>query len=330
MSLDGRVQAVNPALTQLLGEPSSVLVGRRLSSLVHPDDLAELAGPGDPGSAPGVARAAVRLLCSGGRLRWCQVDSALVKDARGRPGHVVVCVVDITRHKQSQAALRDLATRDPLSGLANRRWFELQLARHLRLCSDDGPRGALLLLDLDNFKAVNDTLGHQAGDRLVMGTAATLRRHLRDGDVVARLGGDEFAVVLRHGSPEDAETVARKLVAAVREEVCAGGPASGPQASPPVTVSVGVAPFAYYPGEGAGQVLEAADSALYSVKRAGRNGYALAGRAQRRPLQQTRAAGPALDLSASPAVPGASSRPAFEQESGQSGGYAHRVLAAHH
>jgi len=264
---------------------------------------------------------------------------------------VLVSVVDITRHKRSQAALSELATRDPLSGLANRRWFELQLAEHARLCAEEGPRGALLLIDLDNFKQVNDTLGHQAGDRVLVDVGVILRRHLRDQDLLARLGGDEFAVILREGDPRAAEAVARKLVLAVRDEVSVtvGRPvdAAG-RACEGVTVSVGVAPFEVVSAEGgapeageprAGEpragrdggvvvdldgremtrpassraaaasaaepsrprplgarqasrpvtrsgraalgnaAMRSADAAMYQVKRSGRNGYAVAGRA---------------------------------------------------
>ncbi len=268
VSPEGRLEEVNPAFCALLGEPERALVGRRLSALVHPDDLSELAGPGDPGKAK-VAKAEVRIVCSDGRLRWCELASSLVRDSEGRPQHVLVYVVDITRHKRSQAALRDLATRDPLSGLANRRWFELQLARHLRTCASEGPKGALVVMDLDNFKRVNDTLGHQAGDRLVIDVAVTLRKHLRDRDLVARLGGDEFAVVLHDGDYWAAESVARKLVLAVRDEVNDG--AGG------VTVSLGVAPFDLFKGVNAKDALRSADAAMYAVKRSGRNGYAVAG-----------------------------------------------------
>ncbi len=238
------------------------------TALVYPDDLSELAGPGDPGKAK-VAKAEVRMVCSGGRLRWCELVSSVVRDRDGRPQHVLVYVVDITRHKRSQAALRDLATRDPLSGLANRRWFELQLARHLRTSATEGPRGALVVMDLDNFKRVNDTLGHQAGDRLIIEVAVTLRRHLRDRDLVARLGGDEFAVVLHDGDCWAAESVARKLVLAVRDEVNNG--------SGGVTVSLGVAPFDLFKGVNARDALRSADAAMYTVKRSGRNGYTVAG-----------------------------------------------------
>lgn len=284
VSPEGRLTDVNSALCVLLGEPERAVVGRRLSAFIYPDDLGALTAGGGPGGPRGGAsRAEVRLLCSGGRLRWCEIATSLVRDGEGRAEYVLTSVVDITRHKRSQAALRDLATRDPLSGLANRRWFEVQLVQHLRLCADEGPRGALLVMDLDNFKSVNDTLGHQAGDRLVIEVAVTLRRHLRDRDVVARLGGDEFAVVVRDGDRWAAEAVARKLVLAVRDEVFAGtisseAPAAG------VTVSVGVAPFELFGCTGNDQgvattreVVKAADAAMYAVKRSGRNGYAVAG-----------------------------------------------------
>jgi diguanylate cyclase (GGDEF)-like protein/PAS domain S-box-containing protein len=286
VSTEGRFVAVNGALSRLLGEPEKAIIGRRVSAFVYPDDLAET-GPGR--AAPGRrGRREVRLLCAGGRLRWCELATSLIRGQDGRPEYVLVSAVDITRHKRSQAALRDLATRDPLSGLANRRSFDMELARHLRSCAEEGPRGALLVVDLDNFKQVNDSLGHQAGDRLVVEVAVTLRRHLRDDDVVARLGGDEFAVILREGDRRAAEAVARKLVLAVRDEVAA--PSAGG-----VTVSVGVAPFEDRPGapgnlgpveslapvELAGwcrHFLAAADEAMYQVKRSGRNGYAMAGR----------------------------------------------------
>ncbi|HTV12113.1 MAG TPA: diguanylate cyclase [Acidimicrobiales bacterium] len=350
VSLDGRLEDANSAFRALLGEPQRAIVGRRLSAFVYPDDLPALGDQGNPGNpanlAKGVAKAEVRLVCTGGRLKWCELSSSVVRDAYERPEYVLASAVDITRHKRSQAALRDLATRDPLSGLSNRRWFELQLAQHLRLCAEEGPVGALLVMDLDQFKQVNDNLGHQAGDRLIIGVALTLRRHLRDQDIVSRLGGDEFAVVLREGDRWAAEAVARKLVLAVRDEVRAqavgdgeplvinpegalgseiylvDGPEAGSDATRPgqapshvasgrgagtspgqagnpwrgeeggqgreatfgVSISIGVAPFevlstAYdlASSSAARDALRAADTALYAVKRSGRNGYAVSG-----------------------------------------------------
>lgn len=322
VTLEGRLEAVNSAFRALLGEPERAILGRRLSAFVYPDDLATLSGPGNPGLAgKGVAKAEVRLVCAGGRLRWCELASSIVRDGYSRSEYVLVSVVDITRHKRSQAALRDLATRDPLSGLANRRWFELQLAQHLRMCADEGPRGAVLVVDLDNFKRVNDTLGHHAGDRLVIEVAVTLRRHLRDQDVVARLGGDEFAVVLREGDRGAAEAVARKLVLAVRDEVradtfdqarlVAAAPAARAAAAPAsttpvVSISVGVAAFEQLAekvdlaaGTAPREALKVADAAMYMVKRSGRNGYAVAG-AEDGPHHARQRPADVPDLSAGP------------------------------
>ena len=291
VSLEGRIEEANPSLCALLGEPRAALVGRRLSALVYPDDLVLLDGPGHPGKAGrGPARAELRLMSAGGRLRWCELSSVLVRGPQGRPEHVLVHAVDITRHKRSQAQLRDLATRDPLTGLANRRWFELQLARHVRACLEDGPKGAVIVIDLDDFKTVNDTLGHQAGDRLVVEAGFTFQRHLRDQDLLARLGGDEFAVLLRDGGGRAAESVARKLVIAARDEISLSR-VSGPDVAVPqdrlgggddmpsvrVTVSVGVAAFEALAGRGPKEVVKAADTAMYAVKRSGRNGYAVYG-----------------------------------------------------
>jgi len=314
VSPEGRLEEVNSAVCNLLGEPERALLGRRLSALVYPDDLGQLSGPGHPGRGNGVAKTEVRLVCAGGQLRWCELASSVVRDTDDHPAHVLVYVVDITRHKRSQAALRDLATRDPLSGLANRRWFELQLAQHLRLCANEGPRGALIVIDLDNFKTVNDTFGHQAGDRLVIEVAVTLRRHLRDKDLVARLGGDEFAVVLRDGDRRAAEAVARKLVLAVRDEVTTAGSVAGPggggrEPAPvvgEVTVSIGVAPFDLLPGAGAREALRAADAAMYAVKRSGRNGYAIVGSEERPRHARARPAGSAGSY---PDAPGTSGCP---------------------
>jgi diguanylate cyclase (GGDEF)-like protein/PAS domain S-box-containing protein len=290
VSLDGRLEAVNPAFCALLGEPERALLGRRFSALVYPDDLEVLEPTGTQG-AKGQVKGEVRLVCAGGRLCWCELASSVLRDARGRAENVLVNVVDITRHKRSQAALRDLATRDPLSGLANRRWFELQLAGHTRACAEEGPRGALLVMDLDNFKVVNDTLGHQAGDRLVIEVALTLRRNLRDRDLVARLGGDEFAIVLSDGDARAAEAVARKLVLAVRDEVTTDQTDGG------VTMSVGVAAFELLPTLRAREALRQADAAMYTVKRSGRNGYAVVGAAGPHHARPRR---PVADLSARP------------------------------
>ena len=159
-----------------------------------------------------------------------------------------------------------LAEHDPLTGVANRRAFNRALAEIQHRAG--APRaGALILIDLDNFKQVNDRLGHQRGDEVLRGVARAIRRCVRDTDLVARLGGDEFAVVLPGVDQQRAQAVADDLKTAIRE-ACMDLP---PRAA--VDASVGVASLG--PGSPAGDVVELvarADAAMYRAKRAKRSG----------------------------------------------------------
>src|SRR5438093_3775492 len=122
-------------------------------------------------------------------------------------------VVRGRRQRELVSEMVQLAERDPLTGLANRRAFD----RELRQLSASGAPGALVVIDLDGFKQVNDRFGHQRGDAVLRDVGRELRRRVRAGDVVARLGGDEFAVVLRGANPERAEAVGADLRRGVRE-----------------------------------------------------------------------------------------------------------------
>jgi len=190
----------------------------------------------------------------------------------GDPGETLVLIRDVTRDKQrewaldrSRRQLAYLADHDAASGLLNRRRFDQLLAEHLL----DSGSGALLLLDLDLFKQVNDTLGHAAGDRLIVRVAGILRDELRESDAVARLGGDEFAVLLPDADAARAELVAGRLVRRVKESVDAMG-----DRHPPVTASVGVVTV---PAAQSREVdpMTLADAMLYQAKHSGRGRYAL-------------------------------------------------------
>jgi diguanylate cyclase (GGDEF)-like protein len=163
--------------------------------------------------------------------------------------------------------LRHLADHDALTGLPNRRRFEQELSRHLSHVRRYAPEGAVLVLDLDCFKPVNDTFGHQAGDRLLARVASVLQRRLRATDVVARLGGDEFAVLLPRVDRAGAAAVAHSLVDTVRSEALTAD-ARG------VTVSIGVIAFASCTATGPETVLALADLAMYDAKAAGGDGWA--------------------------------------------------------
>ncbi len=157
------------------------------------------------------------------------------------------------------------ASQDSLTGLKNRRRFEEDLRAELARSQRYGVDGALLMLDLDHFKQVNDTLGHPAGDRVIAEIAAVLRGRTRETDVLARLGGDEFAIVLPRCSLAEAEEVAGEIATAVRERM------SAEEDVPPITASIGVAPFGPEGQLGYESVLARADAAMYAAKGSGRD-----------------------------------------------------------
>ena len=160
--------------------------------------------------------------------------------------------------------LRALADRDPLTGLTNARGLEEEVNRHLARAAHEGDRGALMFIDLDGFKTVNDVLGHRCGDEVLRTIGSTLRQAVRPGDVVARVGGDEFIVVLPHATPDAAIGAAERMAHDLERAV---DPVDGHAV--PVAVSVGVAAFDGRTERGAGGVIAAADAAMYDAKRSG-------------------------------------------------------------
>jgi diguanylate cyclase (GGDEF)-like protein len=172
-------------------------------------------------------------------------------------------IVTWNRREQMRELERQ-ASEDALTGLDNRRRFEQDLARAMARSQRDGATGALLIIDIDDFKRVNDSQGHPAGDRLIQEVAEVLRRRTRRSDNLARLGGDEFAVILPRCSREEAEIAAEAIAREVREYRSEGGA--------PVTVSVGVATFGDDPRTSAATVFSEADTAMYAAKDEGRDG----------------------------------------------------------
>jgi len=169
-----------------------------------------------------------------------------------------------SRHERMQE-LALQASQDPLTGLKNRRRFEEDLRAELARSHRYGVAGALLMMDLDHFKQVNDTLGHPAGDRVLAEIATVLRGRARETDVLARIGGDEFAIVLPRCELKEAEEVSGEIIAAIRERMGAE-----PEV-PPITASIGIAPFGVGERLSYETVLDRADAALYAAKGAGRD-----------------------------------------------------------
>jgi diguanylate cyclase (GGDEF)-like protein/PAS domain S-box-containing protein len=270
--LDGRYLQVNQALCEITGYSREELCGTTWQAITHPDDgeadrelMASLVS--GAGEHP---RREKRYLRASGEPVWVSLHAAVLRDSDGRPQQLLSQVVDITERRQLEKQLRHLADHDPLTGLLNRRGLEAELDAHVARVNRYGARGALLVLDLDHFKTVNDTLGHNAGDELIISVAGLLARRLRESDTIARLGGDEFAVLLPQAGESDARAVADAIVADVRENaVLLGG-----QQPRRVTASVGVTLFRQGLA-GAEDALVDADLAMYDAKEAGRDRAAL-------------------------------------------------------
>ena len=176
---------------------------------------------------------------------------------------VLGSLIWVWSREERMRKLQREADEDPLSGLRTRRRFEEEVRGAMARSRRDGTTGALLMLDLDHFKEVNDSYGHPAGDRLIEEVAEVLRKRTREGDVLGRLGGDEFAVALPSCRPDEANVVAEAIVNAVRDH----RPAD--EATGQITVSVGVAMFGLDPTMSYATLVSEADTAMYAAKDAG-------------------------------------------------------------
>ena len=175
-------------------------------------------------------------------------------------------LIFVWSHNEKLQELQREASQDPLTGLKNRRRFDEDLRTAMARARRDRTTGAMLMLDLDHFKQVNDDHGHPAGDRLIVEIAEVLRRRTRESDSLGRLGGDEFAVVLPRCSREEALLTAEAIGRAIREHEPIG------EGVEPVTACVGVAMFGEDPRQGAASVASQADAAMYAAKDSGRDG----------------------------------------------------------
>jgi diguanylate cyclase (GGDEF)-like protein/PAS domain S-box-containing protein len=271
--LEGSFLDVNQALCAITGYTHDELCGRLFTTITHPDDLeADYAVmqsliSGETGSSIDEKR----YVRPDGSIVWVARGVTLVRAADGAPLHFLDQIQDITERRRFESELRHLADHDPLTGLYNRRRLEQELDRHVAEIARYGPRGALIILDLDYFKRVNDALGHKAGDELIVDVAELLRERLRVSDIIARLGGDEFAVLLPDGGGPEAELVAGDLVRAIGASVTV----AGAEHEHGMTTSAGVAPFGDHATTGA-EILVKADLAMYQAKEAGRNRVAVA------------------------------------------------------
>ena len=266
---EGRLLDVNDALSRITGYSRDELQAKSLWAMTHPDDVALDAQPERDclsGRIPSY-QVEKRYRHARGHYLWVLVTASVVRDDQGQPLYGISQVQDISERKKLAEHLEYLVDHDSLTGLLNRRRFELELAKEAQRVARYGSSGAVLLVDLDHFKDVNDALGHKAGDRLLEGVAGALRHRVRQTDVLARVGGDEFAVLLPQTGLEQAQIVAEGIVETLRQHV-----AVGDKRSICVSASVGVALF---DGVSAAELIANADFAMYQAKAAGRDRFAM-------------------------------------------------------
>jgi len=191
-----------------------------LSGLIHPDDLAADAEGIRQLMSAEVSRLAAetRVLDAADEVVWISLSTSLVRGADGEPLYRVAHLEDLTERKRFEGQLQYLADHDSLTGLFNRRRFESELGRELSAARRHGTGAPVLALDLDNFKYINDALGHSAGDELIACVARAMKARLRESDILGRLGGDEFAVILPHADEDAARVVAATLLDTIRDD----------------------------------------------------------------------------------------------------------------
>lgn len=267
VSTTGEFLLVNEALCEIVGYSEKRLLEVSFQGITHPHDLeADLAYVEQTlAGERSTYQMEKRYLHADGHIVWVLLSVSLVRDADSKPLYFVSQIMDINERKAQEAELRAAASTDPLTGLMNRRGFEEALGRQLAFSSRHGSPGALLLIDIDGFKAVNDEAGHHTGDELLQEIAETLADILRTSDVIARVGGDEFAAILGEASGQRGSSVAARMVEAVGKAIVPDG-AGGTIGR---SISVGVAPFNGEAGHSARELLINADQAMYRAKGAG-------------------------------------------------------------
>jgi len=273
VGVDGRFLHVNQKLAAIIGYSTEELKDMTFQQITHPDDLdADLAQVDELLAGDlDTYEMEKRYFTKSGHLIWVLLAVAMVREEDGTPRHFISQIQDISARKRLEQHTYELANRDPITSLYNRRRFEEELKRQIGRCRAGEESAALLLLDLDRFKNVNDSDGHIAGDRLIRLVGRALDERIHDPDIAARIGGDEFAVILRDIDLAQARAVAEELRLAV----------TGADLERDCTASVGLCRL-HGDVPDAETCFRAADRAMYRAKGQGRDRVVVGSISERR------------------------------------------------
>ncbi len=270
-TLDGKFIDVNPRFCEMLGYSREELLAKSFIEITHPDDRLQ---------SKAVAHSLFanetpyffhekRYLCKDGSFLWCNTGVSIVRDAQGRPKHTLAVIRDISDRIKAEEQLKHDAFHDELTGLPNRSLLMARLELALkRTKQHTETQLAVLFLDLDNFKVVNDSLGHQVGDQLLLAISEKLKLVIHETDLAARLGGDEFVILLEKISDlSEAVIVAERILETLKFPVNIANRKLFPG------VSIGIALSGQNRHYQASDLLRNADVAMYRAKHSGRGRY---------------------------------------------------------
>ena len=269
VDLAGNYTFVNDAISRLLGYPKEELLGTTFRKQVNEEDTAllydafgKIFTTGQP-----VRDIAYKATRKGGEIRYSEIAGFPIQNQKGDVVGFRGIGRDVTERKRTEEQIRHMATHDALTELPNRMMFGQLLNHAIQAAKRNKRQLAVLFVDLDRFKIINDTLGHEAGDELLKTIATRFKQTLRAMDVVARLGGDEFVILVEEvDNPDQLVVVAQKILSAAMKPVSLMGEECR------VTASVGIS---MYPKDGEDEqaLMKTADKAMYFAKEEGKNNY---------------------------------------------------------
>lgn len=269
LNLNGSVFRVNQSLCDLLGYKEEDILTMNFYQFIHPSDHSELQIHIQEliNKKINLYQSEQQCFRRDGDSLWIMSTLSLTRDDKDQPIHIILQIQNITLQKKAEERLRHMAYHDPLTGLANRNKLEQFINHILASARRQKQALAVLFLDLDRFKNINDTIGHEAGDLLLQIVAERLRNTVRNTDMVARLGGDEFVLLITDvKKTESVALIAQKILENVLKVIVIKGQEIY------ITTSIGISLYPY-DGQNMQTLMKNADLALYRAKEHGRNNY---------------------------------------------------------